>query len=532
LATWYVRPNTTHNSTRNGTSYATAWGGWSEIVWGGAGVVGGDTLYVCGTHTYSLIFRIYNCAGSAEAKTYIRGDYASDPGIIQFATGTYYLQPEVAHCVIKGLTIKAGNNNCIFAIAAASNCIYEDNVLTANNKAAFALYGANGQNHTDVTIRRNKFYGTSWESAGIGAGIAWFLSNTGDVSTCTRISINENTFLGYNAGRSIIHFRTESDTSVSSRMKDITCNDNVFENCSGIMVEFRHGHEQKFVGEGLQCLRNSFVNCTESVLTAGIGGAFSLSGFAHSTTAGFGQNRIADNTIKNVDGAAGAFNVFYGSYIIEDNDVNGLTTTTIDGNGLLFDHGADGCIARRNKFKNIYGKSGVFNSGYGVMFLDAVNCNVYGNIFENCQYGVHAAGATSYTAAQQFICNNNTFINVEVGGCYISTTADKTQAMITNNVFIGKSGAAQVICPTVGGWTNESYNTFYGFDVANTNHTLSITDITANPLLNQYQRPIVASPLVEAGTYLGSLQDNNSTTYWNPPTIGAYEYVRPRTMRS
>jgi len=34
MATWYVRPNTSHSGSRNGTSYATAWGGWTEIVWG------------------------------------------------------------------------------------------------------------------------------------------------------------------------------------------------------------------------------------------------------------------------------------------------------------------------------------------------------------------------------------------------------------------------------------------------------------------------------------------------------------------
>jgi hypothetical protein len=532
VATWYVRPNTNHSGTRNGTSYATAWGGQAEIVYGAGGFTGGDTLYVCGTHTLSAIFRLYNCAGTAEARTYLRGDYPSDPGVMQFVNGTYFLQPEVAYCTIKGLTIRAGNNNCIFTISAANNCIYEDNVLTANNKAAFSFYGDNGQNHTDVIIRRNTFYGESLESAGLGAGIAWFVSTTLAVSTVTRVTIENNVFDGYKAGRSVIHFRTEDDTSTSTKMVDVKCNDNTFKDCKGILVEFRHGHAQKSVGAGVECLRNTITDCTESPITAGVGGAFSIQGFGASTTAGFGPNRIAENNIKNVEGAAGAFNVFYGGYIIEDNIVDGLTTTTIDGNGLLFDHGADGCVARRNQFKNIYGKTGVFNSGYGVMFLDSVNCDVYGNVFENVQYGVHAAGADTFTMAQQFKCHNNTFTGVKVGGCYIGTTADKSQAVVKNNVFVGDTGSAQVICPTTGGWTEENYNNFSGFTVANTNHTLGAEDITSNPQLNEFQRPTSSSPLIAAGAYLGNLQDKNRTTYWNSPSIGAYEYIRPRTMRS
>jgi len=535
VATWYVRPNTSHSGSRNGTSYATAWGGWSEIVWGGVGVVGGDTLYVCGSHTYSQIFRIYNCAGSAGARTYIRGDYAGDPGSITFTAGNYYVQPEVAYVTVTGLTIVAGTGDCLFATAAANNARYEKNTFvmsTTSNKGGLVFYAVTGQNHSDVSIVGNTFLTDPNAAYGYSSAILWFVSETSAVSTLTRFTIEENTFDRFIAGRSVIQMRTEPDVSLSSKIIDIKINNNLFSSCAGVVIELKHDVATKNVGAGVQCIGNVFKNCVESPLLGGFGGAFSIHGFGHSTTTGFGLNRLADNVIENVQGAAGAFNVFYGSYIIEDNYIDGLSTTTIDGNGLLFDHGADGCVARRNTFKNIYGKTGVFNSGYGVMFLDSVNCDVYGNVFENVQYGMHAAGADTFTMAQQFKCRNNTFTGVKVGGCYIGTTADKSQAVVKNNVFVGDTGSAQVICPTVGGWTNESYNTFYGFDVVNTNHTLSITDITANPLLNQYQRPIVDSPLVEAGTYLGSLQDNNSTTYWNPPTIGAYEYIRPRTMRS
>lgn len=528
MTTWYVRPDTSHNTVRDGQSYATAWGGYSEIVYGGAGIHGGDTLYICGTHILSSIFRVYNCAGTSGSRTYIRGDLSYDPGTIRFNSGSYFLQTEVAYCTIKGLTIYAGVDNCIFTLGAASNCIYEDNKLIANVKPAIAFYAINGQNYSDITIRRNVITGNSLVSAGLGAAIAWFLFDTAAISTCTRISIENNTFLNFDSGRSVIHFRTEPDTDVTSRMKDMKCNENTFINCSGRAIEFQHGHEQKFVGEGIQCLRNKIYDNRETLLLAGSGGGIVLLGFAHSTTSGFGLNKIANNYMKNVAGANGAFNVFYGSYIIEDNVVDGLTTTTIDGNGLLFDHGSDGCIARRNTFKNIYGKSGVFNSGYGVMFLDAVRCDVYGNTFENIHYGVHASGATSFTLAQQFNCYNNTFTNISVGGCYITTTADKTQALVKNNIFTGLSGSAAVICPTTGGWTGEALNCFYGFDVANTNHTLNVGDVTTNPNIGVYLKLNSSSPCIAKGVFVGNYQDKLWSSFQNPPSIGAYEYMRPR----
>lgn len=48
-AAWHVREDTTHSGTRNGTSYANAWGGWSEINW--ASISPDDTIYIEGAHS-------------------------------------------------------------------------------------------------------------------------------------------------------------------------------------------------------------------------------------------------------------------------------------------------------------------------------------------------------------------------------------------------------------------------------------------------------------------------------------------------
>lgn len=46
---WYVRPHRTAvYGSNNGTTYNDAWNGPTNIVWGGAGVLAGDTIWVCG----------------------------------------------------------------------------------------------------------------------------------------------------------------------------------------------------------------------------------------------------------------------------------------------------------------------------------------------------------------------------------------------------------------------------------------------------------------------------------------------------
>ena len=107
MSTWYVRPNTSHGSTRNGTSYATAWGGWSEIVWGSGGVVGGDTLYVCGAHSYTANIAPGNHGGTSGSRCVIRGDGVDEAGSIAFV-GAYYVNLVRSYTTIRNLAFTGG----------------------------------------------------------------------------------------------------------------------------------------------------------------------------------------------------------------------------------------------------------------------------------------------------------------------------------------------------------------------------------------------------------------------------------------
>jgi hypothetical protein len=98
---WYVRPADGSYGAGDGTSYADAWNGLLNVVWGLDGVCPGDTLWICGLHIHNLIQAkshidkqadIDLISGTSEsARVTIRGDYPNDPGIVW---GTYKMSHE------------------------------------------------------------------------------------------------------------------------------------------------------------------------------------------------------------------------------------------------------------------------------------------------------------------------------------------------------------------------------------------------------------------------------------------------------
>ena len=80
-ADWFVRPAGQVYGSQNGTSYANAWPGLSNVEWGADGVQAGDTLYVCGTH-YEWNGLHIGASGTPEARIIINGDCPGDTGTI------------------------------------------------------------------------------------------------------------------------------------------------------------------------------------------------------------------------------------------------------------------------------------------------------------------------------------------------------------------------------------------------------------------------------------------------------------------
>lgn len=516
MSTWYVRPDTSHTGTRNGTSYATAWGGWSEITWGVGGVVGGDTLYVCGAHSYSAITSVGAHGGSSEGtRCVVRGDYAADPGSITYATGSYFLNNARAWTSIRNLTISAGNNACIYCSDTATDCEYTDNVFVTTASNPFSMAASNGEDHARITIARNTFRGASSTTAGVGSAIGWFVTAAGAVSTVTDIEISDNVFDGFSASRAVIHLRIESDADAASIMSGITITGNTFTACRGVLIEAQHEQGLASIGGVITIANNEAASCLESSVTAGAGGFSAIGGFSSGSVYG--------NTVNGIQGASGFCNTFYGSYRIFNNEASNLTTTTIDGCGLLFDHGAVNCRAWSNTFTNLPGKAGTANSGVGIMVLDATGINCYGNIVDGCKWGVHLGAAAS---GQSCSIANNTMNDCADGAIFTTATADLANCTVKNNAFIGDGYS--VYDQTAVAWSAENNNCFYGFASGASNHTLGAQSITSDPLLDANYRPLAGSPVIGAGVYIPGARDFSGRKLKRVPDIGARQYYEPR----
>lgn len=83
--TWYVRPSGGTYGDEDGTSYANAWDGFTNLDWTVAGVQPGDRLYICGTHTETFVVGGSGTAPIGYSKgspITILGNYPGDAGVI------------------------------------------------------------------------------------------------------------------------------------------------------------------------------------------------------------------------------------------------------------------------------------------------------------------------------------------------------------------------------------------------------------------------------------------------------------------
>jgi len=250
--------------------------------------------------------------------------------------------------------------------------------------------------------------------------------------------------------------------------------------------------------------------------------------------------------------AAGEFGVSGGLlYVNMGATPNGLIITYAYSNctNILFD--------RCEAFENLYNPVSPYHEGHGFAFDDFTQLSTMrrcyshdnqglgisnnrgdGNTYEsivavrNWQSGFTANPSDNLTIRNNTFVGNNCGVDAHNGEVRISSNAQRNHTIVNNHIEALPAG-----------------NT-YGIDVdpAATNVVLTKNNIvncttpvragtesgttSNNAVLLSSYRPRPGSPLIESGNYLGNLQDKNSTTYWNPPTIGAFEYIRPRTMRS
>ena len=520
MAEWYVRPDTSHSATRDGKLYTTAWGGWSAIVWGASGVKAGDTLYVCGTHAITSSIAIGNHGATVGSRVTISGGYAPDPGfIIVSAVGGVFFQVNRNYTTITNLTVTGNKSYCLyfFAAAAITGVTIDGCTLNGGTASIISLDNTNTTIHTDLTINNTDFIGGSGST--LGSAISWLgASSNAPLTALNRVSVTNNRFTGCTSTRAVIEMWIQDGANAGAKMSDIVLTGNTFTDCGAVAMEI-YGKTNDGVGGSGYGL-NTGIRITDNVINnqqavGTLGGGFSIGGFTQSTTWGFGANIIARNKAYGLRGITGMINVFYGTYQIFKNYGEDITTGTIDGTGILFDHDTRNCVAYGNEFRRLTGVPGIYYSGNGITVLDSTNVRVYGNLVQDAYCGIHIGNKLG---GQSSNIHNNTFLNCEMGVDVLST-ADKTTNLIRNNLFTG-TGAAASVRVNGAAWTGESYNSFYGFSSAS-NHTLHATSSTVDPQLDANYRPRSTS-LVRKGTFLGG-KDFYEKHFCSTPNIGAIE---------
>jgi len=146
---WYVRPSGGSYGDEDGTSYADAWDGFSNIVWGTGGVEAGDTLWVCGIHNITAQFTV-GTSGNSGFPITIRGDYSSDPGIIdgQATVDQCIIASSKSYLTFKALTVQNSGIHGIHLIG-SSNVIIDG--CTATNNHTYGITINSGS--SDITIQ-------------------------------------------------------------------------------------------------------------------------------------------------------------------------------------------------------------------------------------------------------------------------------------------------------------------------------------------------------------------------------------------
>lgn len=526
MADWYVRPDTTHSATRNGTSYDTAWGGWSAVVWGASGVKSTDTLYVCGTHLITEGITIGNHGATNEAgRVTISGAYAADPGAFTVSvSGNVFITNTRNFTTLDSLTITANASNALYLYAnptLTGMTIQGCTFYGGTGAAIIGLSAATGQTYVDLTVTDNDFIGGS--GSPLGGAITWTVAASGaPIGTLTRVTIHNNRFTECQAERAVVQLRMESGGSLSSTMADIIITDNVFRDCPTLGMEIvgpsLTGNPSYYgVNTGIRITGNKFYDMTNTDADFNLGGAMGIGGFGPSLTSGFGANIIARNEAYRLIGPSGFLNTFYGTYRVFDNYGEDIIASQADGNAILIDHGSKDCVVYSNHFKRVIGHIDAENSGCGIMILDAENTTVYGNVFDGCKIGVYVGNKKE--VAQSSNVYNNTFLNCSLAGVLFLSTADKTTHLIRNNILTSANEAKSVqIAGTA--LSGESGNCFHGFQ-APSGHTLDATDIAVDPQLDSGYRP-QAEACKRTGTYLGG-KDFNGKHFYDPPNLGGVD---------
>lgn len=518
MTTWYVRPDASHSGIRNGTSYTTAWGGWSEIIWGSSGVNAGDTLYLCGAHSYTTQIIVGAHGATSDAnRVVIRGDYAAAPGSITLSVAGW-LDASPGYTTYKSLSITctAAGYYCFYVSGSAGVVI--DGCTLIGGDTGVGLSGA--VVFTSCTITNNVIHGQEVSGVGYNLSVA--------SSSATNIKVTGNTI--YNIGLYGIQLNISSANSawLSSRLTDCLVANNIIHDTAGPPINVRSCHNDTVTAptvysSGMVVSSNTVYNCGTAPGANGNHGGISVAGFASPV--------ISNNTVRNcyVTGA-GIQTAKNKSPHILFNTISGIRSGSptsqyqnglpIDGCGIFFDNLTIGGLAYGNHISDLV-STGNQNSGTGLSFWTATGARFVGNIVEDCYVGANY-GHDSETGNQIL---NNTFIRCNTGIDKVGTAVLSGNVTVKNNIFLNcATGFSSGANPSI----SADYNCLHGFVTDYTGVTPGPNDLKLDPVLDEFYRPRAAA-LKRSGTSI-SARDFYGKQFYNPPNIGAVNDM-PATPR-
>lgn len=218
----------------------------------------------------------------------------------------------------------------------------------------------------------------------------------------------------------------------------------------------------------------------------------------------------------------------------------------LDGCGLYIDIGSTNVIVSDNEVHHCY---------IGMQEGGDNNTVFRSNYIHHCKLGL-VLSTTGAATDWRSVVENNTFLVgydiATVNGTkpgtgiyhYHNVTDVLTSEYIRNNVFVNAGLSADTTDAAIllrDGYTpttlDMSNNSFYGYTYevmrypSLTPEATPPNTVTADPELDANGHPQDGSPLIEAGVHTGYKVDARRTQFWNPPTIGAFEFQRARASR-
>jgi len=542
-ATWFARPGvyTTLDGnhkpiptasvygTQDGTSYANAWNGTTSIVFGGAGVNPGDTLYLCGLHIYSYLtfssdFFVQALVTNTVSGYTIRMDWPTDPGTVFGGTLNYH-DPATAW------------------LGPDANGVYHQSIQNLHQQT-FEIHG------TTIT-HMNAKTNVTWTD---GPG-EFYLSGTNYVKMMDGSKPLTNNILSYQFGYAI-------DLGKQSNI--------VFQSCNFIS-------DQPIQWGGIRMTKPSysgpasnhitwtnctvfdsgtlwiypdednwtFVNCELGRMNSGV---YSIidgqnRGPNQLTVQGCYIHDTDTAEFQDIDGHAvgiqgGNYHMVIsnrtertGSAIVLWTGSAAMSNATISGNFVKDMHIRD---------DNSGGGDGISISGDNTLAVVGLRTGI--SVNDNIVQNAGLTSTNAFAGRGITIVNKDAtdVLNNTIVSAYIGLRIEPTGAAIKGRFYNNIISSPTTSYLTVNGSSYSGFeldnNLFY--PAANTNsgftfspaHSAGDFNVFLNPLLDSSYHLSSLSPAIHAGASVGLLKDASGRLFDNPPSIGAYEYLAPRNL--